>query len=137
MEKFIDPAKQMVEEYLKDKKGDGNVVRQSIGENDKSVFSRVLNAEIEKVDPKVIIKLGDGALDSDYVDSVYASSHDAFDGFDLQEIDGRRVIAAYHPNGTKGAIKRIKELVNNADHPVVTYYESIAQTAINYLGTIV
>lgn len=59
MEKFIDPAKQMVEEYLKDKKGDGNVVRQSIEENDKSVFSRVLNAEIEKVDPKVIIKLGD------------------------------------------------------------------------------
>ena len=121
--------------------GDGNVVRQSIEENDrdgyKSVFSRVLNAEIEKVDPKVIIKLGDGALDPDCVDSVYASSHDAFDGFDLQEIDGRRVIAAYHPNGTKGAIKRIKELVNNADHPVVTYYESIAQTAINYLGTIV
>lgn len=51
----------MVEEYLKDKKGDGNVVRQSIEENDKSVFSRVLNAEIEKVDPKVIIKLGDRA----------------------------------------------------------------------------
>lgn len=65
MGKFIDPAKQMVEEYLKDKKGDGNVVRQSIEENDrdgyKSVFSRVLNAEIEKVDPKVIIKLGDRA----------------------------------------------------------------------------
>lgn len=34
MEKFIDPAKQMVEEYLKDKKGDGTVVRQSIEEND-------------------------------------------------------------------------------------------------------
>ena len=121
--------------------GDGNVVRQSIEENDrdgyKSVFSRVLNAEIEKVDPKVIIKLGDDALDSDYVDSVYASSHDAFDGFDLQEIGGRRVIAVYHPNGTRGAIKRIRELVNNADRPVVTYYESIAQTAINYLGTIV
>ena len=121
--------------------GDGNVVRQSIEENDrdgyKSVFSRVLNAEIEKVDPKVIIKLGDDALDSDYVDSEYARSHDAFDGFDLQEIGGRRVIAVYHPNGTRGAIKRIRELVNNADRPVVTYYESIAQTAINYLGTIV
>ena len=46
MEKFIDPAKQMVEEYLKDKKGDGNVVRQSIEENDKSVFSRVLNLTV-------------------------------------------------------------------------------------------
>ncbi len=121
--------------------GDGNVVRQSIRENDqdgyKSIFSRALNAEIEKVDPKVIIKLGDETLDSDYVDSVYASSHNAFDGFDLQEIDGRRVIAAYHPNGTRGAIERIKELVNNADRPVVTYYESIVQTAINYLRTIV
>ena len=121
--------------------GDGNVVRQSIKENDrdgyKSIFSCVLNVEIQKVDPKVIIKLGDEALDPDYVDSVYASSHNAFDGFDLQEIDGRRVISAYHPNGTRGAIKRIKELVNNADRPVVTYYESIAQTAINYLETLV
>ena len=121
--------------------GDGNVVRQSIKENDrdgyKNTFSCVLNAEIKKVDPKVIIKLGDDALVSDYVDSVYASSHNAFDGFDLQEIDGRRVIAAYHPNGTRGAIERIKELVNNADRPVVTYYESIAQTARNYLETIV
>lgn len=120
--------------------GDGNVVRQSIKENDrdgyKSMFSCVLNAEIEKVDPTVIIKLGDDALDSDYVDSVYASSHNAFDGFDLQEIGGRRVIAAYHPNGTRGAIKRIRELVNNADRPVVKYYESIVQTAINYLETI-
>ena len=120
--------------------GDGNVVRQSIKEDDrdgyKSMFSCVINAEIEKVDPTVIIKLGDDALDSDYVDSVYASSHNAFEGFDLQEICGRRVIAAYHPNGTKGAIKRIRELVNNADRPVVKYYESIAQTAINYLETI-
>lgn len=120
--------------------GDGTVVRQSIRDNDrdgyKGIFSDVLNVEIEKVNPQVIIKLGDDALDSEYVDSVYASSHNAFHGFGLQEIGGRRVISAYHPNGTRGAMKRIKELVNNVECPVVAYYESIAQTAINYLSTI-
>ena len=120
--------------------GDGSVVRQSIDNNDqdgyKGIFSVALNVEIERVNPAVIIKLGDEALNSDYIDSVFANSHNAFDGFDLQEINGRQVIAAYHPNGTKGAIGRIRKLVNNAERPVKTYYQSIAQTAINYLGLI-
>lgn len=110
----------------------------------KGMFSRVLEAEVKKFNPDLIIILGGSALNNELTDTSLINIKPWNMGHDVQKVDfripddngvrkGQAVMAVLHPSNASYQTKKIKELIGNVEHPIIEYYKTVVHHACNYL----
>ena len=109
---LTDCRKFFTDDVLEGSRGKANFVR-SHQRQYRAMFKSVLDAEMAAFDPDLVVTLGNDAAQ-------YVGVEPPRNGFEIQKIGGRRVIAAYHTGAYASVLRRFV-----ASDGVKTYFDKV------------